>query len=97
MSEIVENFKKEYSEDFYDINLLPDTIIETSEVSLVNLITQRRTYGESKIFINVYYKDENIKDHLQIESSKKYVGALLIADIIDVEYELLFEHSYVQE
>ena len=93
MSETVENFKKEYSEDFNNLGIIPDSLIEKSAEQIKNFIVGKRSFGESKIFINSYYdKELNKEDITEIEGSEKHVDILTVYDDHAV-YELIFEYT----
>ncbi len=95
MDEIIKDFKNEHSKDFTDINLIPESIIEKSSNRLESFIDlKKEAKNSSKIFINVYYaQDETAKkDHIEIESSERHVDVMTVYHT-DAVYELIYEYD----
>lgn len=99
MSEITDNFRKEYSKDFTNLDLIPDSLLENSTKGLKEFINLKRKSTSSKIKINIYYErnanGEKVKeDYIEIEGSDNRVDVLTIYDK-DAIYELIFEYLII--
>jgi len=90
MNDIVKEFKNEYMEDFSDLNLIPESLLEQSAEQLKTFITLKRDFGESKIMVNIY--PDNGDEHIEISESEKHVDIMAIYDT-DAVYELIYEYD----